>query len=304
MTFNKLVLKNIKDNKIILIGLLILVIILLFIQFIYKKNTTEGFAVTPTPTRTTSPPTRTTSPPTRTTSPPTRTTSQVTTAEREKAKSKIFFINNFPKQNLTKIYETKMGDDRYISFWQREVEGEYFPLGQVAITTNESATIANLDSKIKGLSYLVKGGSFPIDYEKIWDNKNNAEKQPLSLWKPIPPKGHIALGDIVVSGFDKPPTSIIKCLPLSALNQSKQINQSLWKYPLPRDKTKSGEEISPPGSFSIWDIGEYNFFYVKDSYQRPDNRIDNIYKIDKSIIENQEYDPSDDSKIIKVIMKI
>jgi hypothetical protein len=299
MTFSNQILKNIKDNKIILVGLLILVLILLFIQFVYKKNTTEGFTVTPTPT-----PTRSRTPTSSPTSSPTQTAIPVSAADREKAKRKIFFINNFPKQNFTKIYETKMGDDRYISFWQRITEGDYFPLGQVAVTTDEPATIADLNSNMKGLSYLVKGGSFPIDYEKIWDNQNNAEKKPLSFWKPIPPKDHIALGDIAVSGFDKPLTSIIKCLPISALYKSKQINKSVWKYPLPREKTKSGEEISPPGSFSVWDIGEYNFFYVKDSYQRPDNRIDNIYKIDNSMLENQENDPSDDSRIIKVVMKI
>ncbi len=271
MSVSKQIIKNIEKNKSGLILLVIILIIVLVIHYyINTKSDKEGFA-NPEPTIP------------------------------SKYFNNIFFINDFPKQNLNKVYETVMGDGRYISFWERNPMNEYFPIGQSCITTDEPATIADLTkNNVEGLTLLVKGGSFPIDYEKIWDNKTNAEKGAFSIWKPIPPKNYIALGDIVVSGFDKPPVSLIKCLPIAILEQTKDIKQALWKNPLPRKTDSKTVEVSPPGSMSIWEIGDYNFFFGKDSYNRPDSRSEKIYKISSKIIENTESDPEDAGKMLRL----
>ncbi len=273
MSVSKKIIKNIEKNKAGLILLIIILIIVLIIHY-YVKNTStnEGFA-NPAPTIP------------------------------SKYFNNIFFLNDFPKQNLNKVYETEMGDGRYISFWERKPINDYFPIGQACITTENPATIADLTkNNVAGLTLLVKGGSFPIDYEKIWDNKTNAEKGPLTLWKPIPPKGHIALGDIAVAGFDKPIVSLIKCLPIGVLEQTKNIKQALWKNPLPRNSDPKKPEVSPPGSMSIWEIGDYNFFFGKDSYQRPDSRSDKIYTISQKIIENTEADPDDAGNMLQITL--
>jgi hypothetical protein len=271
MSVSKQIIKNIEKNKNGLILLVILLITVLVIHYSIKKNSdTEGFA-NPEPTIP------------------------------SKYFNNIFFLKDFPKQDLNKVYETVMGDGRYISFWERKPMNEYFPIGQACITTENPATIADLTkNNVAGLTLLVKGGSFPIDYEKIWDNKTNAEKGPVTVWKPIPPKNHIALGDIVVAGFDKPLTSLIKCLPIGVLEQTKNIKKALWKNPLPRNVDPKKPEVSPPGSMSIWEIGDYNLFFGKDSYQRPDSRSDKIYKISQKILENNEVDPEDAGTMLQI----
>ena len=278
--------KNIYKYKSYLIVLIVIVIILLFIQFILPKfNLNEGFSDNVTST-----------------SP-----SPSSLQSLEKLKKKIFFVNNFPKEKFKKIYETEMGDKRYISFWSRDEDKDYFPLGQIAITTDNKATINDLDQENhKGLSYLVKGGSFPLDYDKIWDNKKDGSKPPLSIWKVIPPNDHFAMGDLVVAGFEKPLLSEVRCLPNDALEMNKDINMALWKNPFPTNKTNKGVEISPPDSFSIWNIGKKNngFFFANNSYQKPDGRSNKIFNVKSEIINNQELDPSESGKIIRVTLKV
>lgn len=274
MSVSKQIIKNIETNKVGLMVLGIILIIVLVIHYSIKSKSKMEEFTNPTP------------------------------SIPSKYFNDIFFLNDFPKQDLNKVYETVMGDGRYISFWERKPVNEYFPIGQACITTDKPVTLADLTkNNVAGLTLLVKGGSFPIDYEKIWDNQNNAEKGPLTIWKPIPPKNYIALGDIAVAGFDKPPISLIKCLPISILEQTKDIKQALWKNPLPRNPDPKKIEVSPPGSMSIWEIGNYNLFFGKDSYQRPDSRSEKIYKISQKIIENTEADPEDAGNMLRITLK-
>jgi hypothetical protein len=283
--------KNISKYKLYLIVLIIVLLILLFIQFILPKitktnqNLNEGFTVTPSPSIPSS-----------------------SLQSLSDLKKKIFFATNFPKNKFKKVYETKMGDNRYISFWSRDDDKDYFPVGQIAITTDQQSSVDDLDQeKHKGLSYLVKGAAFPLDYDKLWDNKSDSSKPPLSIWKVIPPKDHYAMGDLVVAGFEKPLLSEVRCLPKNALDiNTDGINMALWKNPFPSNKTKEGEDISPPNSFSVWNIGQETdgFFFVNNSYQKPTGRNDKIFNIKPEIINNQEADPSESGKILKVTLKI
>ena len=90
--------KNIKDNKVILIILVIILICLIYYQSNYMNKDIEGFVSTPNPSSTISP----------------------------KLLNNLFFINNFPKQNLKKIWETKMDNGKFISFWMRHDEINYY----------------------------------------------------------------------------------------------------------------------------------------------------------------------------------
>jgi hypothetical protein len=283
MSLSTQISKNINQYQSYLIGLMILVVILLFIQFVLPrfKHLNEGFTATPNPS---------------------------STASLVDMKKKIFFASNFSKNKFKKVYEAKMGDNRYISFWSRDTRKDYFPMGQIAITTDQQATLDDLDKeKHKGLSYLVKGAAFPLDYDKLWDNKSDTSKPPLSIWKVIPPKDHYAMGDLVVAGFEKPLLSEVRCLPKEVLNiNTNGVNMALWKNPFPSNKTKDGQDISPPNSFSVWNIGQETngFFFVNNSYQKPTGRNDKIFDINPEIINNQEKDPEESGKILKVSLKI
>ncbi len=270
--------KNIKDNKTILIILVIIAICLMYYQFIYMTNHIEGFA-DPTPT-------------------PTGTPKQML--------KNIFFINNFPKQNFEKVWEGQMENNKYVSFWQRNDNINYYsPIGQIAIINDVPASINDIDQNIfKGIGLLVKGGKPAADFEKIWENSRNRNQEPMTVWKVIPPEGYIALSDIVVKGYEKPDKYIISCLPKEIVSNKGIINNYIWKSPTPVNKTSTGEDVSPPNSVSFWNMGEYGFFFAKDSYEIPNNRADKIFTINEDILNNQEEDPDDSATYLKVTLQI
>ena len=223
-----------------------------------------------------------------------------------KTLSEVFFIKNFPNKTdeMRLIWEGKMDDNRYISFWQRQPLDEYFPVGQVSLITNSPSKSTDLSiTNQSGLQFLVKGGVSPVDFEKIWDSEKVANLKPLSIWKVIPPNNYYALGDIVVDGFDKPNPDLIniKCLPIDILETQGEINNAVWKNPQPK---KNEPEISPENSLSVWNIGDYGFFIANNSYVKPDAKVKKVWSIKDKIIENQEYDPIEINKKLKITLKV
>ena len=279
MAVLSLVNKNIKDNKIILLILVIILVALLYYQFMYMNTNVEGFTVPPTPTPTGSP---------------------------KNLFNNIYFINNFPKQNFEKVWEGKLENNKYLSFWQRNDDINYYSsVGQIAFLNDIPSSVQDLDQmQQKGLGFLVKGGKPAADFERVWENSRNRDQEPMSVWKIIPPEGYVALSDIVVKGYGKPSPYIISCLPKEIVSNKGIINNFLWKTPTPVDKTSSGEEISPPNSVSFWNIGSYGYFFAKDSYQPPINRSEKVFTINQDILNNQEEDPNDSGTYLKVTLQI
>lgn len=271
MSFTKQILGNWKKYQ---IHIILLILFLIFLVFFQKVTHTEGFEATPSPT----------------------TNSSTTTQQ-----SSLYMMNNFPKQEFVKIWEGLMEDMNYISFWQRKSLNGYLPIGQISLMTEAAAGIDDLEASAQGgLKYLVKGGINPIDFEKIWDNKHLTDKTPVSIWKVIPPTDYCFMSDVAVAGFDKPDVNNFMCLPKSAVNTSGVINNVLWQNPKPED----GETLSPPNSVSVWNVGTDGFYLARDSLQKPDNRSDKVFSLKPETINNQENDPSDTNKPLRITLMI
>lgn len=53
----------------------------------------------------------------------------------------------------------------------------------------------------------------PVDYELIWQYKSPfSGAATFGFWRPVPPPGYAALGDLFVEGAEKPPTSLVTCV--------------------------------------------------------------------------------------------
>lgn len=220
----------------------------------------------------------------------------------------VYFIKNFPLQSIKKLWSKKMDDDRYISFWERKNESSlgYYPVGQIAFTTDNVPSVNDISiDERPGIQYLVKGGQKPIDFVQIWNNSHLKEEKPISIWRPTAPLDYVAMGDVAVAGHEKPAPDIIHCLPKKIVENSGLIEGNLWKDPMPKETTKDKkEEVSPNNSFSLWEIGKDGFFFGRDSYQKPENLTDKIFKIKEDILEKQENDPADDGKYLEIVLQI
>ena len=84
---------------------------------------------------------------------------------------------------------------------------------------------------------LVSGKNIkpPEDFIKIWTTEQSGcegclpPNSSFSVWRPIPPKGYVSLGDYIVEGDSKPPLDTIRCIPENCVQEIKiQNDTSIW----------------------------------------------------------------------------
>ena len=103
----------------------------------------------------------------------------------------------------------------------------FYPIGSVWTSLNP-----NKDGKYGKQTILVRGDILPpVDYIKIWTSSERMDdKKPIfnntndiTIWRPIPPKGYVAFGDVIKTGSDKPSVEIkdtsVVCVAESCVSQ-------------------------------------------------------------------------------------
>ena len=200
------------------------------------------------------------------------------------------------------IYIDDIVKTNRISFWranQFTYKGAvYYPVGDIAFknfdrkTSNRSerrvgdfkipsSTLGGPDSKTIIVSGDLEG---PIDYEMIWTN-SEYKGTSFWIWRPIPPIGYTALGDVVTDSEDKPPTgnnAPIRCVPSTYVTIDSANKTDIW------DSTGS----KSPMDVNLLSGGTYNLFRAvlgASTKSIPVTDINgNFYKLDTS-----KYDVND-----------
>lgn len=101
------------------------------------------------------------------------------------------------------------GADEDGAFWLPNAQGDFRPIGPIVVNTYD-----DINGLYGGL--LVKGDpgvvAEPVDYKPIWNDKGSGADRDGAVWRPIPPPGYVALGDLFWAGYDKPATNAIWCV--------------------------------------------------------------------------------------------
>ena len=151
------------------------------------------------------------------------------------------------------------------------MEENFYPIGHYGLIGKKIPIIE---------SYLVSGAvQKPTNYELIWDNKGSFSDSKISVWKPIPASGYVALGVVVMSNFEKPSLDLIRCVSGEYTNQL-DLGYSLW----------DNEGTDDKDSLSFWDIPgiplilSVNSLFKPNSFDYPvfnisDNELDYKDKI-------------------------
>lgn len=109
----------------------------------------------------------------------------------------------------------------------------------------------------------------PTNFHQVWKNSGKKVRTEISIWRPIPPEGYVAMGMVCCIGYEKPSLNIVRCV-RADLAVDAYIGNSIWN-----DKG-SGSSMD----FSAWDIhapdvqpGEAYIatgsFYGADGWTRP-----------------------------------
>lgn len=88
----------------------------------------------------------------------------------------------------------------------------FYPLGSICTNTYDSPNgkVAAICVKTApGKSDVLKP---PVDFVKIWGDHGSGANRDGSCWRPTPPPGYVALGDVFNDGYGKPDLNAIRCV--------------------------------------------------------------------------------------------
>lgn len=159
----------------------------------------------------------------------------------------------------------------------------YSPLGQYIRVSKEPLDISDMNSdlmrdiRMKGcLNYLSSSTYYPVEYNLIWTSDILPDSGEIfSVWRPVPPPGMMALGDIIVSGTSAPAREYITCLPITMLNFAGVSNGILWH---------GKNDVGLDGY--CWGAGNFDTFRASNTYGATMPELELVYNFNASVIRN------------------
>jgi hypothetical protein len=156
--------------------------------------------------------------------------------------------------------------------------GQYILLEDKPISEFEKKPIIHqLVKDVKILKYLVTTPIITTQYDLIWTSDYNNDNKIFSVWRPICPIGTISIGDIIVSGIDKP-NIITPCIPTTMLEPFPISNGIIW-----HSVNDSGKSCYCWGSGNI---GGYTCSNIYGSNQSNFPELGNVFNIPLQFLNN------------------
>jgi hypothetical protein len=119
----------------------------------------------------------------------------------------------------------------------------------------------------------------PEDYYSLWNNKNSYERNNVSIWRPKCPLGYESMSDVAVSGFNKPTSSNIKCVPKVCLEPNDNKKQTLFTT---FDNKKIMGYSLNNNNENPSDVNGYNMYRFDNKEEKP------LYKINEDCLTNKK----------------
>ena len=192
---------------------------------------------------------------------------------------------------IEKLWEHQFPSGKVVAFWTHKSypDQEYYPMGHT-ITIGDNLVNEDQLQEKESLTMLATNGKHPLGYQRVWNSKemNPQPKQDLSIWKPIPPRGYAVLGYVVHNELEnEPPTNLITCVPKNCVTKTK-IKENIFQY-TPRNQKH----------FSVWNVGNHNFFLADRSIDKPNEKKIKVYNIIDTCLESsQQADPNETAKSV------
>ena len=166
------------------------------------------------------------------------------------------------------------GAHRAIGLWRPSTSSDalsqFFPLGDTATDSYRNLNQRKIVAVVSDANKV--GGTalrMPDDYELVWTGAGSGARNIVSIWRPIPPEGYIAMGEVCGVDYEKPSRSAVRCI-RADLVASARMGESIWS-----DKGSGAAK-----DFSAWSVtaadtlaGEINLapgtFIGSQRYSRP-----------------------------------
>ena len=93
-------------------------------------------------------------------------------------------------------------------FWQPKAPAGFHPLGGIGVNGyyDPNGTVAAICVRAADPNSQRPPLSRPVKYTRIWKDSGSGAKMDGSCWRPEPPQGYVALGDVFMTGHDTAPS--------------------------------------------------------------------------------------------------
>ena len=211
------------------------------------------------------------------------TNDNVTLAARQTESIKIDnLLINFTTE-FRRIWDSSGSESKPAAFWRPAPAPDllpgFFPLGDVVATghanINDQRVVMVVCEGEQQSGDRRKGPALrpPTDFEQIWRDAGSGANADCSIWRPIPPEGYVALGQLCSNGCDKPLLNTVRCVRADLVVLS-NISDLIWN-----DKGSGARH-----SFSAWSLsppdavaGEIHFapgtFVGVGTYNKPATHV-------------------------------
>lgn len=140
------------------------------------------------------------------------------------------------------------GGARDGAFWEPLTQGPLRPVGSVVVGSHQDVNGRYMGLLVGEDPSAYSGGRAPVasprDYTQLWNDEGTGSKQDGSVWRPVPPNGYVALGDVFQHGYSKPDTNRIWCLRSDLVKPARYASQSTW------DDKDTGAKTD----LSVWEV--------------------------------------------------
>lgn len=123
------------------------------------------------------------------------------------------------------------GARRSVAVWAPKPQGNLYPVGQFASPrgTNPNGKRASILVGQNPNTHPAKAAvARPREYIFVSDDKGSGGKNDGSFWRPVPPSGYVAIGDVAVKSYNMPNKSDIWCVREDLASQGKYLGSSIW----------------------------------------------------------------------------
>ena len=182
-----------------------------------------------------------------------------------------------------RIWDSSGSNAKPAAFWRPSPAPDllpgYFPLGDVVASGHDNINEKRMVMVVcegelpSGETSNGPALRAPVDFEQVWSDAGSGARTDCRIWRPIPPSGYVALGQLCSNGRDKPLPSDVRCVRADLVIPS-YISDLIWN-----DKGSGARQ-----AFSAWGIfpptamaGEINCapgtFIGVASYNKPQTHI-------------------------------
>jgi hypothetical protein len=195
---------------------------------------------------------------------------------------KLYMKYTTSYEKIAEYKDPKTENEFFI--WRPKPPKNFCVIGYVCLTRN-----TNPNNKLKTIVVHNSCCKTPVNYGKTnIINFEKDEESVISFWRPIPPKNHCCLGDVVVEGENEPSSdNLIHCVSLDYIKEVKTAHKMVWN------------NIDNKRSASIW-INSDNILHIVNGYT---NNTLNNYVLNKDLF-TSDNDLFDEIKILKLNYRI